>query len=118
MSIDPKTLEALVKASRIDRPKRIEWDLEHFFIESECVSTESEKAREPEKKLVEQADQDLLEFLRVYQTENGISARVLAKQIGISRATLQTFLEAQRSAQPNTIARIRRFKSKAEAGQL
>jgi hypothetical protein len=114
-NFDPKLLEGLVRASRILRPKRIEWDLEHFLIESESVSAENGKAPKPEQEAPsEHPDQDLVHFLRDYQDQKDISVRVLAKEIGLGRTTLQTFLEAQRKAHPRTISRIRRFKNKIE----
>ena len=113
-SMDPKVLDALVKASRIARPGRIEWDLEHFLIESESACIELKKAREPEKEPLEQPHQDLVDFLKEYQEQNHISVRDLAKEISLSRTTLRTFLEAGRNAQPTTVQRIRRFKNKIE----
>jgi len=113
-TIDPKTLEALIKVSGIARPGRIEWDLEHFLIESESFGMQITKAPAPEKAAPKPAEQDLVDFLKKYQQEKQISVRTLAQEIGVSRTTLQTFLAGERVAQSKIMTRIRIFKNKIE----
>lgn len=113
--LDPAHLQALIKASLVESPKRVEYDLEHFLVEGYERSTsrivEADES-EPIHHEPSSEEEDLRQWLSNHKKLNQISLHGLALGIGIKRHTLVAFLKSQAKPQPRTIHRIRLYKQR------
>jgi DNA-binding XRE family transcriptional regulator len=127
---DPEYVAKLVKATKITDPKRVEIrfkdpaDLIKAYSRSPDISRIIVEARDlpvhvqvkPSKILEDENPEvrDLIDWLRRYRIENGISLETLAQQIGISKGSLMAYLDGKRLPSQTRLGRIEKFKESVE----
>ena len=114
---DPEYVARLVTATQIANPKRVEIHLKaelSIIVETRDQPFQTEPALKTGHEKIAPAEKpqtkNLINWLRQYRIEKGISIQALADQVRISKGSLMAYFDEKRAPSETILGRIQKFK--------